>query len=321
MNILFITSNRIGDAVLSTGLLDRIAHDYPAAAVTIVCGGLPASLFEGYPNLKEIIVLKKQSYNRHWLKLWQKVAGTKWDMVVDLRDSIVSRLVGARQRYIYSKRIDKTKHKVEQAAAVMKLDTVPAPRLWFTDAQKEQAEELIPQGVTAVLGVGPTANWIGKTWPADRFIETIKILIAANGILPGARVAVFAAPGEEEDARKVLASIPEARQIDVIAKTTPGMAAAALARCDMFLGNDSGLTHCAAAVGTPTVALFGPSYDHLYRPWGEHCTFVRTPETFDELIDFPGYNPKTLDHTLMEGLSVKSVLHEIDRFWNRKEAA
>lgn len=314
MNILFITSTRIGDAVLSTGLLNYIAQNYLAARVTIVCGSLPSSLFEGYPNLDELIVLKKQKHHKHWWDLWKRVVGTRWDMVIDLRDSAVSRLIRAKQRYIHSGTADKGRHKVEQMADLLELPEVPAPHLWFTAEQKDKAEILIPQGVTPVLAVGPTANWIGKTWPAERFMEVIRAVTAPGGLLPAARVAVFAAPGEAAAAYQVLQSVPESRRIDVIAKTDPGTAAAALARCDFFIGNDSGLMHCAAAARVSTLGLFGPSYDAWYRPWGEHCAFVRTPESFDELIDFEGYDPKTLNHSLMTSLSVPQVMAALARF-------
>lgn len=306
MNVLFITSNRLGDAVLSTGLLDYITRAYPESSITIVCGDLPSSLFVGVPCLKEIIVLKKQTYNKHWIGLWVDVVSTKWDVVVDLRDSAVSRLIRAKTRYIHSRHIDRKLHKVEQNAAVMKLIEVPAPRLWVSKGQQHKAVELVGDG-GPVLAIGPTANWIGKTWPPKKFIELIRKLTGADGVMPFARVAVFAAPGEEEGAYKVLSSVPEDRQIDVIARVNPGEAATAIAKCDLYIGNDSGLMHCAAAAGVPTVGLFGPSYPHLYRPWGRHCTYVSTNQTFDELTDFLGYNPKTLDHSLMVSLSVDDV--------------
>ena len=316
MNILFITSSRIGDAVLSTGLLDYMARQYPDAKVTIACGPLAVSLFEGYPRLERIIPLKKQKYNRHWVDLWAQVAGTRWDMVVDLRNSVVSRLVRARQRFIFGRPIDDSLHKVEQNAQVMRLDPAPAPKLWFTETQKEKAAVLVPEG-RPVLGVGPTANWIGKTWPAERFIAVVRHITAENGILPGARVAVFAAPGEEEAAYEVLRSVPIDRQIDAIAKGDPGTAAAAIARCAFYIGNDSGLMHCAAASGVPTLGLFGPSYPHLYRPWGDHTAYAKTPESFDELIDYPGYSAKTAP-CLMESLSVEAVLAALKIFQYEK---
>jgi len=321
MNILFITSNRLGDAVLSTGLLDHILRGERDANVTIVCGPIPAPLFEGLPCQKTIIPMIKKKYNRHWIDLWTKAVAVKWDMVVDMRDSAVSRLVYARKRHIHTRYIDRSLHKVEQCAAVMGLDFVPDPRLWPSLTQRRHAEALVPDG-GPVLAVGPTANWIGKIWPAENFIEVINHITGPAGILPGARVAVFAAPGEEEGARTVLASVPAARQIDVIAKTDAGTAAAALGRCALYIGNDSGLMHCAAAAGIPTVGLFGPSYPELYAPWGENTVYITTPETYEELINFEGYDPKTLDRSLMTSLSSENVVSLVQDFWkSRKQAA
>lgn len=309
--ILFITSSRIGDAVLSSGLLNYIYQNYPNAKVTIACAPLVVSLFEGFPNLERIIPLKKQKHNKHWVSLWQQVIAKRFDMVVDLRNSAVSRLVFARKRYIYGSYVDKSLHKVEQNASIMKLTTLPDPKLWFTNAQKEKASALIPQGA-AVLGIGPTANWAGKTWPEDRFIEIIKWMTDENGLMPDARVAIFAAPGEEEVARTVLASVPQDRALDIIAKTDPGTAAATLALCDYYIGNDSGLMHCAAAAGVKTFGLFGPSFPHIYRPWGKNAAYVSTPESFEQLIDFDEYDTKTCG-CLMTTLSVDMVKKAIKK--------
>lgn len=309
--ILFITSTRIGDAVLSTGLLDHMLKTVPDPQFTIVCGGLPSSLFEGVPKLEKLIILKKQKYNKHWLELWKLTHKTKWDIVVDLRNSIVSRLIPAKQKFIFG---NQKGHKAEQNAAVMKISPVPYPVLFLTEAQKEKAKSLIPDG-GPVLGVGPTANWIGKTWPAENFIQLVRAVTAECGILPFARVAVFAAPGEEEDAYKVLNSVSEDRRIDVIAKGSPGDAAAALARCALYIGNDSGLMHCAAAAGVPTFGLFGASYVDIYGPYGPKTAYAHTPESYDELTDFPGYSAKTLKHSLMTSLKVETVLQKLNAFW------
>ncbi len=312
--ILFITSSRIGDAVLSTGLLHYMTDRWPNAQVTIACGPLAVSLFEGFPQCERIIALKKEKRNKHWIKLWRQVVGTRWDVVVDLRNSAVSRLLWAGQRHIFGRHIDKALHKVQQNAAVMGLDAAQTvPKLWFTDAQMDKARSLIPAGAGKVIGVGPTANWIGKTWPVERFIGVVNYLTGTGGAFEGARVAVFAAPGEEEAAQTLLATIPEGRGIDVIAKTSPGEAAAALSLCDFYLGNDSGLMHCAAAGGVPTFGLFGPSYPHIYAPWGDHCAYVRTLESFDELIAYEGYTPQTAP-CLMESLSVEAVKTGLDKF-------
>lgn len=308
MNILFITSSRIGDAVLSTGLLDYIARTHPKSRVTIACGPLSAPLFEGYPNLERIIPLKKQKFNKHWIDLLRQVSGTRWEIVVDLRNSAMSRVLRAEKRYVFGPHIDDKLHKVEQNGRVMGLSPAPAPKLWFTEKQQAKAAELVPEG-EKILGVGPTANWLAKTWPADRFIEIVKMF-------PDHRIAVFAAPGEELAANEVLNSVPADKRIDVIAKADPGTVAAAIARCDFYIGNDSGLMHCAAATGVKTLGLFGPSYPHLYRPWGAHCDFVRTPEPYNELINYKGYDPKTAP-CLMNTLGVEAVKKKLTDLINR----
>ena len=319
MKVLFITSTRLGDAVLSTGLLEHLLQTHPEAKVTVACGPLPQTIFQGFPNVEHIIAMKKEKCHGHWVKLWKQVVGTKWDQVIDLRDSAVSRVIWARKRHIFSKHIDKTKHKVEQAAQVMKLPDVPSPKLYFTPEQKIFAEKMMA-GDGPILGVGPSANWIGKTWPGDRFIELVKWTTSDGGVLPKARVAVFAAPGEEDQAQPVLESVPAERQIDGIAKGNPGEVAAALSKCDFYVGNDSGLMHAAAAAGVPTVGLFGPSYPHLYAPWGNHTAYARTPESFDELIDFEGYSAKTLDRTLMNSLQTQDIFDIINKFWDSLSA-
>lgn len=316
MNILFITSNRLGDAVLSAGILDRLVRLHPGAAATVVCGRLPASLFEGVPGLAEIVVLEKKKYNAHWLGLWKRVAGRRWGIAVDLRNSVVSRLIRADRCFRLHPRTAPGLHKVEQCAAALGLPPAeaPPPVLWFTAAQKEKAWALVPDG-GPVLGIGPAANWIGKTWPADRFAALAVRLTAEGGVLPDARVAVFAAPGEEKAARAVLEGVPAPRRIDVIAKADPGTAAAALARCSLYVGNDSGLMHCAAAAGVPTVGLFGPSRPDLYRPWGARAAFIQAPGGFAALTGDSGGGPAAQDRSLMTGLSLEAAADGVEKFW------
>jgi hypothetical protein len=181
----------------------------------------------------------------------------------------------------------------------------PPPQLWFDEKTLQAAEKFIPDG-TATLAIGPSANWAGKTWRVENFIALVQRLTAEEGIFPQARVAVFAAPGEEEIAYTLLKSIPAERQIDMIAKAAPVAVAAALQRCQFYIGNDSGLMHCAAAVGTPTLGLFGPSFPVLYHPWGAHCAYVSTPESYEQLTSYQGYHHSTAA-SLMDSLTVDAV--------------
>ena len=302
MKILFITSTRLGDGVLSTGALNHFIQQYPDSEITVVCGPVVAGIFEQAPRVVRVIAMNKERYALHWYKIWRETVGTKWDIIVDLRNSLVSRLLITKKRYVWGKQ-DEQKHKVEQIAGVINASPPPAPTLWFSDDIRNQAAALVPAGLP-VLAIGPAANWPAKTWPAENFVALINKLTAEGSLLPRARVAVFAAPGEEQIAYKVLNALPLERRLDVIAKASPVVVAAALQRCNLYIGNDSGLMHCAAAAGIPTLGLFGPSWPQLYRPWGPRAAYVSTPENFTQLISRPGYTGG-FDTSLMGSLTVE----------------
>ncbi len=64
--------------------------------------------------------------------------------------------------------------------------------------------------------------------------------------------------------------------------------------------------HLAAAAGAPTLGLFGPSRHEHYAPWGEGCAYVRTPESYEQLVEVPGFDHRS-QHSLMTGLTVETV--------------
>ena len=270
MRILFISSNRVGDAVLSTGLLDHLIRTYPDSRITLACGPAAAGLFERMPNLDRLIVMPKRRFGRHWLALWAASAGHWWDLVVDLRASALSWLVPARRRAVMRKRPG---HKIEQLAAILALAPPPLPVTWTSAADRARAAALLPPG-PPVIALGPTANWTGKLWPPERFVDLYRALSAPGGALAGARAAVLAGPGDYERglAAPVLAALPAA--IDLAGALSLAEAAACLSRAALFIGNDSGLMHLAAAAGVPTLGLFGPTPAAEYAPAGRRAAAV-----------------------------------------------
>jgi heptosyltransferase III len=262
MRILFVTSNRLGDAVLSTGLLDHVIRAHPDARITVACGPVAEGVFARMPNRERTIVLDKLPYRLHWLPLWAGAVGTLWDLVVDIRGSTIAWMVPTRRRAVMRRRPG---HKIDQLAAVLGLDPPPLPVAWTAPADRARAAALLPIG-RPVIGLGPTANWSQKIWPAERFAALFHAL--SSGPLPGAIPAVFAGPGEAERtmAAPLLAALPGA--IDLVGRLSVPEAAACLARCALFVGNDSGLMHLAASSGTATLGLFGPTPVQEYAPAG-----------------------------------------------------
>jgi len=98
MRILFITANRVGDAVLSTGLLDHLIRTHPDAAITVVCGPAAKGVFARMPNRARTIVLTKRRWDAHWIELWAWAALRRWDLVIDIRGSALGWLVRTRRR-------------------------------------------------------------------------------------------------------------------------------------------------------------------------------------------------------------------------------
>jgi heptosyltransferase-3 len=313
MDILFVTATRIGDAVLSTGLLGYLIERYPAARLTIAAGPVAAPLFEAAPRLERLIAVKKRRFSLHWLELYRTIVGQRWDLVVDLRGSTLAWLLSARERRVMGKG-DKRENRVRQLARLFDLDPPPSPRLWCAPAHERAAEALVPAG-GLVLAIGPASNWRGKQWRAERFAELAQRLTAPEGVLAGARVAVMAAAHERPQAEPLLAAIPPNRVIDLIGRTDLLTASAVLRRTALFVGNDTGLMHIAAASGVPTLGLFGPSPIDQYAPWGPFTAVVRTadpPETM-----FPaGFDHRTTD-TLMDSLSVEMAAEAAQQLWQR----
>jgi len=255
MRILFISSNSIGDAVITSGVLDHLIRTYADCRITIACGPAAEAVFARMPNRERTIVVVKRPYDGHWLKLWREVVLTRWDLVIDMRGSLLAFLVPARRRAV---RRPGAGRMFEQHAAMLRITPAPLPVIWTAPADRARAATLLPPG-RPVVGFGATANWARKVWPADRFAALFRKL--ASGPLPGAVPAVFAGPGDAERsvAAPLLAALPEA--IDLCGSLTLPEAAACLQRCAVYVGNDSGLMHLAAASGAPTVGLCGTTLD------------------------------------------------------------
>ncbi len=285
MRILFISAGLIGDAVLSTGLLAHLLARHPQARFTIAAGVSAAPLFAAFPNLERLVPVRKQRFRLHWASLWREFAAQRWDIAVDLRRSALPWLLRASRRCRPQQDDGSARLRISLLATALGLAAdPPRPRLWLTAEDRRRAALLLP-GDAPVLALGPTATWPGKMWPADRFAALAGRLTAAGGPLAGARIALLGGPGPGEQGRiaPLAAALPEDRCINLAGRTDLPLAAACLERAALFVGNDSGLMHMAAAVGAPTLGLFGPSRDDHYAPQGPRAAFVRTPESYDEL--------------------------------------
>jgi ADP-heptose:LPS heptosyltransferase len=268
VKILFITATRIGDAVISTGLLDELARRHPAASITVACGPLAASLFAAVPGVVRVIPLAKRRFAWHWVQLWRDVRAESWDLVVDLRRSLLSRVLRAGERLVLPP-TDHSRHRVDFLPTILGRDGGLDPVVHIPGGVEGAVAQRFGHG--PLIAIAPIAARPEKTWPMDRFVSLARALLA--GPCVGNRLAIIAGPGETwaADAFADLDPMPMIGEPDLL------VVAGLLRRSRLFVGNDSGLSHLAAAVGAPTLTLFGPTEPVNYAPRGPRVSVLRAP--------------------------------------------
>jgi heptosyltransferase III len=279
--VLFVCAGQIGDCVLATGILGHLVETRPAAHFTIAAVPSALPLFRYVPRLDKLIPMEKRKHHLHWLDLYRAVVAIRWDAVVCLRGPILPWLLRARERRATT-RGSPHDHYVVRLARLLGIDPPPAPRLWLSAQDSKEAELIMGNG--PVLALAPAANWPAKQWPAERFAEVARRLTASGAVLAGARVAVFGLPTQQRQTTPVLAAIPPGRRIEITDGRDLAQVAACVSRARLFIGNDSGLMHIAAAARVPTLGLFGPTPPVTHDPWGEFTAVARTPTSHQELL-------------------------------------
>jgi heptosyltransferase-2 len=142
----------------------------------------------------------------------------------------------------------------------------PRLEVFLTDEERAGADDwwrsrTLEASSVVALHPGSGTFSLARRWPAERYAVVGAALAGA-----GHRVLVIAGPGEEALAEEVRAGIGGTAAI-VAPQTTPRHLGALLRRCDLFVGNDSGVMHLAATVGVPTVGVFGLTN---HRAWGPY---------------------------------------------------
>jgi len=274
-SILFITGARLDHAVFNSGVLDHLVRTRPEARFTLVCGPQAQGLMAQTPRLERLIVVRPRPFGLHAPGLLRRVMFRHWDLMVDLAGSPLTRMIPARQ--VERRRASKiVAHAVREAAGVLHLEPPPAPRLYIPGGAHDSADARLPPGVP-ILGVSLAARYPAAAWPEDRFAELARRLTSPGGPMDGAVIAVFGPSGCDHDRAPMLQTLKEGGALDLTDMTNLSEIAACMARLRLFIGNDCGPLHVAAAMGAPALGLFGPTDELRRGPFGLDCAAVRGP--------------------------------------------
>jgi ADP-heptose:LPS heptosyltransferase len=153
------------------------------------------------------------------------------------------------------------------------------PKVYLTEEDKKFAESFFcPHGAQAgnrmAIAIHPGSGGRQKCWPVERFAEVIRRL-SEEAVW---QILLVEGPADADRVRKILELAPECKPTRLNHLSLPKLAAV-LEKCDAFLGNDSGVTHLAAAVGTKVLALFGPTDPAVWGPRGENVTILYHPDS------------------------------------------
>ncbi|MUM77476.1 lipopolysaccharide heptosyltransferase II [Pseudodesulfovibrio sp. F-1] len=294
----------LGDAVLTLPLLRALADAYPEADIHLFVRAGLEGLFAAQPELSVVHGFAKRGAQKSMLSalgLGREIGRQGFDLWISAHASLRSAAVAAAtgiprrigyhrpwfNRLAYTDVVDRRFHQQEEVERLMGLlgplgKNGPAPEARLVlPPEAMAAADTFWRGQCAdgpVLGIHPGSTWPTKCWPVEYFGQ-----VAALATGAGARVLVFAGPGEEGAAGAVMAeavargAVPDSL-VNLAGRLSLPELAAWIRRLDAYLTNDSGPMHLAWVQETPLVALFGPTVRHLgFFPRGAGSTVMEVP--------------------------------------------
>lgn len=334
--VLIRSANWVGDAVMSLPAVTAIRKGFPQAEMAILAKPWVAGLFQNNPIVDRVILYENpgihQGIQGKW-RLARKLKKDRFDIAVLLQNAFeaafISFLARIPRRAGYAtdgRRIllthpvvcdheCKQDHQIDYYLRLVESlgfrSVGHTPVLKISREQQEETNHMLNSlGVREaeeIVGISPGATYgSAKQWFPERYGK----LAEKIGKDLGSRVLIF---GTQED-KKVSAQLAHHSGIpliDVTGLTTLAQAMALIARCRLFITNDSGLMHVAAALRTPVVALFGSTNPRKTGPRGEFCRVISKP-----LSCAPCMKPECPERRqCMEQISVDEVYGEVKAIW------
>ncbi len=318
--ILVFSFSFIGDAVLSTAVIQPLRRHFPDVHITFLVGPRAFDLLSTDPNIDVTLVYDNRGEHAGWkgrLRLIKTLRFSKFDLVVNLRDSLTARCIGA--EHWGMARGDSNRHAVTRYLEVLQrrgIDTTKAhPLLELTEAEHTAAHHFLAEADRTseqlLIGIHPGGNWEYKLWDGKNYATVASILAKKLN----ATILLFAGPNE----RELQTQVAEMMDIPPILVKTDDLRhlAALTSACDVYIGNDTGPMHIAAAVGTSVVALFGSTNHIRSGPFGDPHTVVQSKINLGCNPCHPGRHPGGCGAgscAVIAGITVEQVLATVEHY-------
>jgi len=311
--ILILKLWAIGDSVVSLPMIRSLKLSFPNAKIDVLARKRNAAVFENNGDINKIILFEP----KHLIDLLALFR--KYDLVIDaepwMRLSALLSMFAGRRRIGFGKQarsiiytdtiaFDRTRHMVQQyldmarntGAKIIIDKLVP---LETSPADKKAVDKFVRENKLKgfVVGIAPGAAESARSrmWPAERFAEVADRLVSEHG----AKIIFIGSPGEKELIYGIQMQMKHASgSINSAGLLGIKQVFELIRRCKLFIGNDAGLMHVAAAQGVKTIGLFGPNTPALWGPYGKHSIAIyKKPECSPCILNEKGKAPDCLRKT------------------------
>ncbi len=334
-NILVMqTGGWIGDMLLLTPALRALRKKFPGARIEMLVNPLVYDLMERNPYLDEVIMYDKRGEHRGIRQMRQmarRLKAKQFDVAVILhpssvRSAVLASMAGIPQRigrnlrgrgpFLTTKiqrqiNIHEVQRYLDIISPIAGTDNDGKLEFWGIDKDDEEFAEHILEGHTdPIIGVNPCTTWASKRWPAERFAALANTLSRRFG----AFVLFTGGPSDTSLGSGVMGQV-SSQPLDLIGSTSLWQLGALIKRCDLYITCDSGPMHISAAVGTPTIALFGPTDPVRHGPRGVDHAVVKK-----DIQCSPCYDRecKCKEHDCMQAIQVEDIVEVVERWLSRE---
>jgi len=331
--ILCIKPRGIGDIILSTIVLENLKDAFPHSEIHYLTENFAKRAVENNPFVSKILTFDKKDFVVSIIRIVRK---ERYDLVFDFwsnpKTAQVTFLSGAKYRVGFEKRgrryaynfIGKNgtmgKHAAEDNLVLLNALDIPivSKKIFYQTTEdekvfaKEFLESINHQYELSLIGLVPTGGWESKRCDPGKWIE---ICIEINKSY-NVKYLILWGPGDEKDTKAIQEGLDP--KPEMIGEADFGQLTGLIEKCDLIIANDSGPMHAAAALGKPTLGIFGPTDPEAHRPFADNSSFVIHSELHCIICTKLVCPYK---HECMIELPVEKVMVEFDKlvkFINRK---
>lgn len=286
--ILCIKPRGIGDVILSTIVLDNLLEYFPNSTIDYLTEPYAKPALENLPQISKIHTMAKSEF---FLKAALKIRKEKYDLVFDFwsnpRTAQIVFCSGIKRRVGYSYRGRRyaynflaspdrgSHHSAEHNLELLKPLGVPvnSTKIHYRIGKEdnEKAKSFIESKFSRsdnVIGIVPAGGWNSKRCDAVKWVEF------CNEILKNysAKFLILWGPGDEADAEFIISNLRD--KAHLAPKTSLKEMSALINNCDLIIANDSGPMHISAALGIPTIGIFGPTDPKGHGPYSPNSDYI-----------------------------------------------